>query len=218
MNILLHRLKNGAKVGQFSQEATWKLKDPSTYIHKRPNYVREWFKKKKEALREFIKDIAKAKTGKNISGEEVLKVMQAATVEKQEEMGFKSDSFEKHGYHEENINLALFDDYNEDKSDDDDTRDDYEGEFNGVVLNNAFNQPTKKAKKSKVNSFERTNFNRKKISQEEEENREQQLFKRIAPKYLEKWERQAKQGEFKYTFNNAMTTFKNKTSELFAEP
>jgi hypothetical protein len=86
------------------------------------------------------------------------------------------------------------------------------------VLNNAFNQPTKKAKKSKVNSFERTNFNRKKISQEEEENREQQLFKRIAPKYLEKWERQAKQGEFKYTFNNAMTTFKNKTSELFAEP
>ncbi len=86
MNILLHRLKNGAKVGQFSQEATWKLKDPSTYIHKRPNYVREWFKKKKEALREFIKDIAKAKTGKNISGEEVLKVMQAATVEKQEEM------------------------------------------------------------------------------------------------------------------------------------
>ena len=64
MNILLHRLKNGAKVGQFSQEATWTLKKVDTYINKRPNYVREWFKKKKEALREFIKDLAKSKTGK----------------------------------------------------------------------------------------------------------------------------------------------------------
>ncbi len=97
-----------------------------TYIHKRPNYVREWFKKKKEALREFIKDLAKAKTGKTISGDDVLKVMKAANVAKQEELGFKSDSFEKHGFHEENIDLNMFEDYDEDKSDDDDTNDNYD--------------------------------------------------------------------------------------------
>ena len=218
MNILLHRLKNGAKVGQFSQEATWTLKKVDTYINKRPNYVREWFKKKKEALREFIKDLAKSKTGKNISGDDVLKVMKAANVAKQEELGFKSDSFEKHGFHEENIDLNMFEDYDEDKSDDDDMKDDYDpdAQFKGIELNNGFNQ-VRKPKKSKVKPYERTDFARKQKTEDEEE-RMKQLCNRNAPGLLEKWERQAKHGEFKSVFNSALTTFKNKNSELFNEP
>ena len=54
-NILLHRMSNGAKIGQFSQDATWNIKTLNENKKKyRPNYVREWFKEKKEAWKKFF--------------------------------------------------------------------------------------------------------------------------------------------------------------------
>jgi len=82
--------------------------------------------------------------------------MQAATVEKQNEIGFKSDSFEKNGYHEENINLNMFEDYNEDSDEEDEDDEHYSNQFQGIPLNNNFNQPQRKSKKSKVKAYERT--------------------------------------------------------------
>lgn len=57
-NILLHRLSNGVKIGQFGQDAFWNIFDMSQYDPKvvRPNYVREWIKEKKDAWRKMIED------------------------------------------------------------------------------------------------------------------------------------------------------------------
>jgi hypothetical protein len=40
-NIYLHRLSNGAKIGQFGQKDPWNIHDLSN-ITARPRYVREW--------------------------------------------------------------------------------------------------------------------------------------------------------------------------------
>lgn len=55
-NILLHRLSNGVKIGQFGQDAFWNIFDMSQYDPKivRPNYVREWIKDKKNAWKKLI--------------------------------------------------------------------------------------------------------------------------------------------------------------------
>jgi hypothetical protein len=69
-NILLHRLSNGVKIGQFGQDAFWNIFDMSQYDPKvvRPNYVREWFKDKKNAWKKMIEvRIAKAKKESLIS-------------------------------------------------------------------------------------------------------------------------------------------------------
>ena len=52
-NILLHRISNGVKIGQFGQDAFWNIFDISQYEVnvKRPNYVREWMQEKKEKWR-----------------------------------------------------------------------------------------------------------------------------------------------------------------------
>ena len=46
-DILLHRLSNGVKIGQFAQDNLWNIYDMSPYENIRPNYVREWLKLKK---------------------------------------------------------------------------------------------------------------------------------------------------------------------------
>lgn len=40
-NILLHRMSNGQKVGQFGQ-STWNIYDMSS-VRRKPHYVRDWF-------------------------------------------------------------------------------------------------------------------------------------------------------------------------------
>ena len=57
-NILLHRLSNGVKIGQFGQDAFWNIFDMTQYDPKvvRPNYVREWMKEKKDAWRKMIEE------------------------------------------------------------------------------------------------------------------------------------------------------------------
>ena len=55
-NILLHRLSNGVKIGQFGQDAFWNIFDMAQYETKtkRPNYVREWIQEKKLKWRGMI--------------------------------------------------------------------------------------------------------------------------------------------------------------------
>jgi hypothetical protein len=53
-NILLHRLSNGQKVGQFGQ-STWNIYDMST-VKRRPIYERKWFDSKKEIWKKFVKE------------------------------------------------------------------------------------------------------------------------------------------------------------------
>ena len=53
-NILLHRLSNGVKVGQFNQEHLWYIKNMAPYEGRRPNLVRDWFKKKKEIWKAML--------------------------------------------------------------------------------------------------------------------------------------------------------------------
>ena len=55
-NILLHRLSNGVKIGQFGQDAFWNIFDMTPYEAKtkRPNYVREWIQEKKVKWRDMI--------------------------------------------------------------------------------------------------------------------------------------------------------------------
>jgi len=47
-DILLHRLSNGVKIGQFAQDELWNIYDMSPYEKIRPRYVREWLQEKKE--------------------------------------------------------------------------------------------------------------------------------------------------------------------------
>ena len=47
-DILLHRLSNGVKIGQFAQDEPWNIYDMTPYETIRPKYVREWLKAKKE--------------------------------------------------------------------------------------------------------------------------------------------------------------------------
>jgi hypothetical protein len=78
-NVLLHRLSNGTKVGQFGQ-TNWNIKDMSTCYRKRPNYVRDWFMQRKAEWKKFIegkiKD-AKAKGLLEIVGGEEFKLKTA---------------------------------------------------------------------------------------------------------------------------------------------
>lgn len=65
MNILLHKMSNGARVGQFSQEASWnirQLNDKASRRKMRPRYVPDWFKSKKDAWTNFVQEkITKAR-------------------------------------------------------------------------------------------------------------------------------------------------------------
>ena len=56
MDILLHRLSNGVKIGQFSQEQTWNIYDMSPYEKIKPNYVREWLDDKKAKWKSMIEE------------------------------------------------------------------------------------------------------------------------------------------------------------------
>lgn len=47
-DILLHRLSNGVRIGQFAQDDLWNIKDMYPYQGVRPRYVREWLAIKKE--------------------------------------------------------------------------------------------------------------------------------------------------------------------------
>lgn len=44
-NILLHRLSNGQRVGQFGQ-STWNIQDMTTIVGVKVNYVREWIQER----------------------------------------------------------------------------------------------------------------------------------------------------------------------------
>ena len=46
-NILLHRLSDGVRIGQFHQEEPWNIYDMTPYQTIKPNYVREWLQEKK---------------------------------------------------------------------------------------------------------------------------------------------------------------------------
>ena len=41
-DILIHRLSNGVKIGQFAQEEPWNIYDMTPYEQIKPKYVREW--------------------------------------------------------------------------------------------------------------------------------------------------------------------------------
>ena len=78
-NVLLHRLSNGCKVGQFGQ-TNWNIYDMSTCYRKRPNYVRDWFIQRKAEWKKFIEGKikeAKAKGLLEIVGGEEFKLKTA---------------------------------------------------------------------------------------------------------------------------------------------
>jgi hypothetical protein len=47
-DILLHRLSNGVRIGQFAQDELWNIYDMKPYDKIKPKYVREWLMEKKE--------------------------------------------------------------------------------------------------------------------------------------------------------------------------
>ena len=53
-DILLHRLSNGVKIGQFAQEEPWNIYDMAPYDKIRPNYYREWLRLKKRSWVDLI--------------------------------------------------------------------------------------------------------------------------------------------------------------------
>lgn len=55
-DILIHRLSNGVKIGQFAQEQPWNIFDMTPYEGIRPRYVREWLKQKKQKWLKLIDD------------------------------------------------------------------------------------------------------------------------------------------------------------------
>ncbi len=109
-------------------------------MNRRPNYVREWFKNKKDALRVFVQSLEYKDSGKKLPADELMKKMNDATTDFQQKVGFISDSYEKNGWHEANIDLNLYEDYNEEPEDDFDQN----SEHYGKNLNEKSNRVSKK--------------------------------------------------------------------------
>jgi len=74
-DILLHRLSNGIRIGQFAQDDLWNIYDMTPYEKLRPKYVREWLAKKKEKWMELITNrLINAKKSGLIAEEEKVEV------------------------------------------------------------------------------------------------------------------------------------------------
>ena len=55
-DVLLHRLSNGVRIGQFAQDELWNIYDMTPYEKIRPNYVRDWLVEKKEKWKKLMDD------------------------------------------------------------------------------------------------------------------------------------------------------------------
>ena len=55
-DVLLHRLSNGVKIGQFGQDELWNIYDMSAFDKIRPNYYNEWLKLKKAKWLKLMDD------------------------------------------------------------------------------------------------------------------------------------------------------------------
>lgn len=55
-DILLHRLSNGVRIGQFAQDDLWNIYDLTPYEKIKPRYVREWLAMKKAKWMELMTD------------------------------------------------------------------------------------------------------------------------------------------------------------------
>lgn len=55
-DVLLHRLSNGVKIGQFGQDELWNIYDMSAFDKVRPNYYNEWLKLKKAKWLKLMDD------------------------------------------------------------------------------------------------------------------------------------------------------------------
>lgn len=61
-DILLHRLSNGVRIGQFAQDEPWNIYDMTPYEKVRPKYVQFWLEAKRQKWKDMIIDkIEKAK-------------------------------------------------------------------------------------------------------------------------------------------------------------
>jgi len=69
-NILLHRISNGVKVGQFSQDKQWRIDDMSRHNGK-ANIVREWIRERLSRWIKFLEERIKIGIEKEILEEEV---------------------------------------------------------------------------------------------------------------------------------------------------
>lgn len=54
--MLLHRLSNGVKIGQFGQDELWNIYDMTNYEKIRPKYYNEWLKLKKAKWLKLMDD------------------------------------------------------------------------------------------------------------------------------------------------------------------
>jgi hypothetical protein len=52
-NINLHRLSNGVFIGQFGQATIWNIHDMSPYKDRKPRFVREWYIKLRQRMKEL---------------------------------------------------------------------------------------------------------------------------------------------------------------------
>ena len=52
-NINLHRLRDGVLIGQFGQANAWNIHDMTPYSNKKPRYVREWYLKLKQRMKQL---------------------------------------------------------------------------------------------------------------------------------------------------------------------
>lgn len=95
-NILIHRLSNGVKIGQFAQEQLWNIFDMSPYEGVRPNYVREWLKQKKQKWLKLIDDRIAAHRANNYMEESKVPAVRLST----------KDELRKFGI---NVNMSMSD-------------------------------------------------------------------------------------------------------------
>jgi hypothetical protein len=52
-NINIHKLETGVKIGQFGQAKAWNIHDTTAFDNLKPRYVREWYLKLKQRMKQI---------------------------------------------------------------------------------------------------------------------------------------------------------------------
>ena len=87
-DILLHRLSNGVRIGQFAQDELWNIYDMTQYDKIKPRYVREWLKEKKAKWIELVSDrLLNARKAGLIQEEESKVPVRLSTKDQLKQMG-----------------------------------------------------------------------------------------------------------------------------------
>jgi len=128
-DILLHRLSNGVRIGQFAQDDLWNIYDMAPYEKVKPRYVREWLAIKKEKWMDIMQTrLLNAKKAGLIPEEEKVEV-RLSTKDHLRALGINVSFTDGHGLDDstgdnmsaggEDLNIDLLESDDEDLADQD---------------------------------------------------------------------------------------------------